>query len=128
MALFTTELILFFSHDLELLQRIQNPRIICRRRQRNHISPVLKSLHWLPVRCRIDFKVLLMCCKSLRGLAPIYLQSLLRVETDQRPPYQVILLRAPHRSKTKHGDRAFANAAPTLWNKLCLVTSRQQNP
>uniref|UniRef100_A0A3P9Q823 TNFR-Cys domain-containing protein n=1 Tax=Poecilia reticulata TaxID=8081 RepID=A0A3P9Q823_POERE len=33
-----------------------------------HITPVLKSLHWLPVAQRIDFKILMLVYKSLNGL------------------------------------------------------------
>jgi hypothetical protein len=64
-------------------QRIQNTaaRIICRKRKHDHISPILKDLRWLTVKCRIDFKILLMCFKSLCGLAPAYLHSLLREGT-----------------------------------------------
>ena len=42
----------------------------------NHITPVLASLHWLPVEYRIDLKVLFVF-KSLNGLAPSYLTELL---------------------------------------------------
>ncbi len=44
------------------LQLIQNAaaRILTRTRKSEHITPVLRSLHWLPVTFRIDFKVLLL--------------------------------------------------------------------
>ncbi|TWW64251.1 hypothetical protein D4764_03G0012590 [Takifugu flavidus] len=35
----------------------------------DHITPVLASLHWLPVKFRIIFKILLLTYKVLRGLA-----------------------------------------------------------
>ena len=41
-----------------------------------HITPVLASLHWLPVKARADFKVLLLTYKALHGLAPTYLSVL----------------------------------------------------
>jgi len=43
------------------LQLLQNSaaRVLTRTRGREHITPVLKSLHWLPVHFRIDFKVIL---------------------------------------------------------------------
>ena len=44
----------------------------------DHISPVLESLHWLPVDYRIEFKVLCLACKSLHGLAPSYLADLVK--------------------------------------------------
>src|SRR4029434_9229484 len=40
------------------------------------ISPVLASLHWLPVKSRIDLKVLLLIYKALNDLAPNYLKEL----------------------------------------------------
>ncbi len=51
---------------------IQNAaaRILTRTRKSEHITPVLRSLHWLPVTFRIDFKVLLLVYKSLNGLGP----------------------------------------------------------
>ncbi len=54
------------------LQLIQNAaaRIQTRTRKSEHITPVLRSLHWLPVTFRIDFKVLLLVYKSLNGLGP----------------------------------------------------------
>src|SRR4029434_2879668 len=48
------------------LQTLQNAaaRVLTKTRRRAHITPVLKSLHWLPVSFRIDFKVLLLVYKS----------------------------------------------------------------
>ena len=45
---------------LHRLQVVQNSaaRLIMRVRQREHITPILFALHWLPVRQRIQFKIL----------------------------------------------------------------------
>ncbi len=61
------------------LQLIQNAavRILTRTRKSEHITPVLRSLHWLPVTFRIDFKVLLLIYKSLNGLGPKYIADML---------------------------------------------------
>uniref|UniRef100_A0AAR2KBY1 Reverse transcriptase domain-containing protein n=1 Tax=Pygocentrus nattereri TaxID=42514 RepID=A0AAR2KBY1_PYGNA len=61
------------------LQRVQNAaaRVLTRRRKRDHITPALHSLHWLPVSFRIDFKVLVMVFKCLHGLAPLYLSEMM---------------------------------------------------
>ncbi|KAF7640585.1 hypothetical protein LDENG_00032240, partial [Lucifuga dentata] len=53
------------------------PRILTKTRKYDHITPVLASLHWLPVQARADFKVLLLTYKALHGLAPPYLSELL---------------------------------------------------
>ena len=61
------------------LQRIQNivARIITGHGRCEHITPVLKALHWLPVQQRIKFKTLVLVYKAVNNLAPVYLQELL---------------------------------------------------
>ncbi len=46
-------------------------------RKYDHISPVLSTLHWLPIKHRIDLKILLITYKALIALAPQYLSELL---------------------------------------------------
>ena len=46
-------------------------------RKHEHISPILRSLHWLPILVRIDFKLLLLTFKSLNDVAPPYMEELL---------------------------------------------------
>ncbi len=69
------------------LQLVQNAaaRVLTRTRKYDHISPVLSTLHWLPTKHRIDFKILLMTYKALNGLAPQYLSELLSHYSPPRP-------------------------------------------
>ncbi len=69
------------------LQLIQNAaaRILTRTRTSEHITPVLRPLHWLPVTFRIDFKVLLLVYKSLNGLGPKYIADMLTEYKPNRP-------------------------------------------
>jgi len=57
------------------LQGIQNAaaRLVTGTGRREHISPVLCRLHWLPVRQRVEFKLALLIHKSLIGQLPPYL-------------------------------------------------------
>ncbi len=66
--------------QLKNLQRVQSTaaRIIARQGKYDHIFPVVRELHWLPVDQRIEFKVLVLAFKALHGLAPHYLQELLQ--------------------------------------------------
>lgn len=108
------------------LQLIMNSaaRMLTGTRMRDHISPVLASLHWLPVQERAQFKTLLFTYKALNGLAPDYISELLEYTStqtsrtlrsgDQR------LLHVPWSNLVSRGDRAFAVAAPRLWNALPL--------
>ena len=91
-------------------------------RKREHITPILASLHWLPVHFRIHFKVLLFTFKSLTGLAPPYLSELLHPYSPARSLRSAdqMLLEVPRTRRKLRGDRAFSVAAPKLWNDLPL--------
>ncbi len=69
----------FSARLINNLQMVQNAaaRVVTRTRNYDHISPVLSTLHWLPIKHCIDFKILLITYKTLNGLAPQYLSELL---------------------------------------------------
>ena len=85
------------------------------------MSTLLRGLHWLPVKARIQFKILLITSKAIHGLALKYLCDLLTLKSslsyNLRSSGSIILSMPAVRSKTL-GDRAFMVAAPTLWNSL----------
>ena len=61
-------------------------RLPTRTRTFEHITPILASLHWLPITARSDFKkVLLLTYKALHGLAPSYLKDLIILYIPSRP-------------------------------------------
>ncbi len=103
------------------LQLIQNTaaRILTRTRKSEHITPVLRSLHWLPVTFRIDFKVLLLVYKSLNGLGPKYMSDMLTEYKPNRPLRSLgsSQLEIP-RVHTKQGESAFSYYAARSWNQL----------
>ena len=110
--------------QLSKLQRVQNAaaRLIFNASKFCHITPLLVQLHWLPVKERINFKILLITFKALHGLAPSYISDLISIK---RSPYYSLmsneeLLLNPPKCKTlvTLGDRAFVAAAPKLWNSL----------
>jgi len=91
-------------------------------RRQEHITPILRSLHWLPVHFRIIFKILLLTYKALNGLAPDYIRDLLRFNISGctlRSSNNRLLdeLRA---NLKMCGERAFSVVAPRLGNKLPL--------
>ena len=57
------------------LQKVQNnaARLICRTPKFDHISPVLHTLHWLPVEQRTEYKWILLAFKSVNNEGPPYL-------------------------------------------------------
>ncbi len=103
------------------LQLIQNAaaRILTRTRQSEHITPVLRSLHWLPVTFRIDFKVLLLVQKSLNGLGPKYMPHMLTEYKSNRPLRSVVLSQLEILGvHTKQGESGFSYNAARSWNQL----------
>ncbi|XP_073320704.1 uncharacterized protein [Pagrus major] len=106
------------------LQLVQNSaaRLLTKTSRFCHITPVLASLHWLPIQARADFKVLLLTYKALNGLAPSYLTELLSPYIPPRPLRSLSsnLLVIPPINKKSAGGRAFAYRAPFLWNGLPL--------
>ncbi len=67
------------------LQMVQNAAALTRTRKYEHISPVLSTLHWLPIKLLIDFQILLITYKALNGLAPQYWNELLSHYSPPRP-------------------------------------------
>ena len=90
-------------------------------RKRDHITPDLKQLHWLPVHRRIDYKILLFTFKALKGEAPQYISDLV----NRYVPPRDLRSAQKHKldvtfdwSRVRHGKRSFGVAAPELWNSL----------
>ena len=108
--------------QLSKIQRIQNTaaRIVARVKKRDHITPILYNLHWLPITQRIKYKILLITYKCLHGQAPIYLSELIDYSKQRRTlrSSNKALLTIPRISTSSYGDRAFSVAAPKLWNDI----------
>ena len=59
------------------LQRIQNnaARLVMKKRKRDHVTPLLKELHWLPVKFRCQYKIATLAYRHVEGSLPPYLSS-----------------------------------------------------
>ncbi|XP_062621370.1 uncharacterized protein LOC134282960 [Saccostrea cucullata] len=111
--------------SMHRLQVAQNnaARCLTKTFYRQHITPVLQQLHWLPVKQRVVFKVLTTMHKSLnsssassyiRELCPTYQpQRTLRSSSDK---WKVIV----KKSSNKYGARAISTLGAQLWNNLPL--------
>ena len=86
--------------------------------------PVLKQLHWLPVKARIEHKLLTLTFKAVHSQAPAYLSELISRHPTLRPGLRSnhsLLLTVPKitsRADKSTADRAFSLSAPKLWNSL----------
>ncbi len=95
--------------SLTRLQMVQNAaaHLLMGARNQGHITPILASLHWLPIRFRIDFTILILVFKALNGLAPTYLSDLIQPYAPSRGLRSTdhSLLVVPHVRLKSRGDR-----------------------
>ena len=108
---------------LDKLQRVQNAavRLVFRAKKHDHITPLMKKLHWLPIHQRIKYKVACHCFHFFHGSAPSYFSDLLTVYTPSRTlrsSSDSRLLSVPKTKTVTYGKRSFSFAAPSLWNSL----------
>ena len=112
---------------MDRLQKVQNyaARVITKTPKYDHITPVLADLHWLPVKYRIEYKILLYVYKALHEEAPAYISELLvpyiparSLRSGDMPHGHRLTPPAVMPKYNSYGVRAFQNAAPILWNSL----------
>ena len=87
---------------------------------REHTSPVMMQLHWLPIAQRIEYKTIALAFQDVHCTAPSYLCILVdryRSKKELHSGRGAILLQQPRFMSTS-GNRAFAIAVPKLWNSL----------
>jgi len=110
--------------ELRKLELVFNTaaRIITRTPKVAHITPVLQSLHWLPISERIDYKIALLTFKALHDMSPKYMMDMLERYTptrDLRSGKADLLVVPPTKDTTAtYHAKAFSVSAPTLWNSL----------
>ena len=112
------------AYQLNKLQRVQNAaaRLIFLESKYCHVRPLLYNLQWLPVKFRIDFKILL-TFKGCQWLSAFYLQELINLKEACKYKLRsdcdgLLLNPVKFKTLTTLGDRSFAAAAPQLWNSL----------
>ena len=109
------------------LQRVQNcaTRLVVRAPPPVHITPILRHLHWLPVRARISYKTVCLCFNAITSFTRAYLSYLLYLYSPSQSLLSnadTRLLKIPlHKCKTK-GDCAFSYFSPSVWNSPLLHT------
>ena len=98
-------------------------RLVTKTKKYDHFTTVLIDLHWLPIKQRSEYKLLLLTFRSLHGLAASYIIDLLiRYEpTRALRSADAHLLEVPRCRLRTQGEKAFSSAAPRLWNNLPLA-------
>jgi hypothetical protein len=88
---------------------------------RDHITPTLQQLHWLPIHARITFKISLLMYHVQSGTSPSYMASMVTpcsisntrgLRSSVRGDFTVL------RTNRKFGNRSFSVSGPKAWNSL----------
>ena len=111
------------SKDLDRLQALQNKavKLIFNAGKRDSLAPLLNTLHWLPIRERIKYKLCMYIYKCLNGTAPQYLVDFITYKPKgtrfTRSSMDTTLLTSQY-ARTSIGDKSFCISGPLLWNSL----------
>ena len=119
------------DEQITRIQKIQNNAawLILKKLKRDHVTPLLKELHWLPVKYYIQYKLtMLTFCHFDGTLLPYPSSSLctyqplrsLRSSTER-------LLKIPKTNLKTFGEHSFGYTAPTVWNSLLRFASGAKN-
>ena len=107
--------------NFDKLQRIQNhlARVVSGTARRDHIRPVLKALHWLPVTQRVQYKVAVITHKVLSTRQPQYLADIVTEYNPSRHLRSSTQRKlAVRTTNNRLGERAFSSASAKVWNEL----------
>ena len=107
------------THRLQLVLN-SAARAVTKTPKFHHITPILKSLHWLNINQRIQYKVLSLTYKTLSSSRPAYLHSLVTLNhaRSTRSSSLVTLNRPSNPSHLQITKRSFFHTAPAMWNRL----------
>jgi hypothetical protein len=126
----------FVGLPIQLLPKLQSvlnasARLIFGARRHEHVTVLMKDLHWLRALKRIIFKIAVLSFQCLHGTAPDYLAADLRLVADipsrssLRSAFSSKLM-VPRTRLSTVGDRAFPVAAARIWNSLPFTSPAQK--
>ena len=96
--------------------------MVLRKRKRDHVTPLLAQLHWLPVQQRIQHKMGTLAFRHFDGSLPPYLAEKLAHHKTSRTlrSSEQLLLSTPQTKLRTAGDRSFTFQTPHIWNSIPL--------
>jgi len=116
--------------NIRRLQQVQNrtARVVMRSGRRASSVPLLRELHWLPVKQRIHHKIGTLTYTALTLRQPKYLADLLNRESHARShrSNEQDKLHVPRR-RIEASRSSFTHSAPAVWNSISSYTKCAEN-
>ena len=108
---------------LKKLQKIQNhgARLVKKISKSEHIDPILKQLHWLPIKSRINYKIATLTYQCVNDPSfPPYLKDLVHLYKPARElrSQNKSMMYKPRVHFKNYGERSFNYTGPDVWNSL----------
>ena len=117
------------NKQLEHVQRIA-AIVVCKKYTSDHssVTEMISGLHWLSIKARVQYKILLLVYKSLNTGTSPYLSALLTRKSFCRvtqTSQKVHILNVHVHGKGRHSMKAFSVVGPTMWNELLTNELRE---
>ena len=95
-------------------------RVVLEKKKTDSATQMLRDLHWLPVRKRIDYKIATLCYGFFDNSLPVYLANELEIYTPKRTlrsssDNRIFVL---PKCNMRVGEKAWTHAGPKVWNAL----------
>ena len=107
------------------MQQIQNQaaKLLMNKHHLDSPTTIMRHLHWLPIRFRCEYKMILHVYRCMKGQAPEYLQQKLILRNPARMTCSATdcnFLQILYNRRKTLVDCGFSSAGPRLWNSLPL--------
>ena len=90
----------------------------------------LKTLHWVPIKYRIDYKICTLVFKCFHAMAPTYLTNQIKIKQQGRQGLRSAnmknILYVPKTNRKTFATRAFNVYGPRTWNTLPDLLKNKQ--
>ena len=119
------------NSTMKKMQSVQNAaaKLILLKPKRDRVTPLLRELHWLPIKYRFQFKILVITWKIVNGSSPANISGLIseyKQSRSLRSNTENFLVR-PGIPRNLLGHRAFSNLSPFLWNGIPSVVRKAES-
>lgn len=117
-----------FTRPLKIIQN-SAAKVLSKTKRRDHISPILKSLHWHPISYRTDLKTFLLVLKSLKWVGPNCLHDMFKQLSQERSlrlqlPIATTIKPTVRTKKGKQPSASMASIPGTSFQKTSKTPQR----
>ena len=112
------------ARTIKIMQNVQNlaDKVTLGKQKSDSSTECLKTLHWLPIKYRTDYKICTLVFKCLHAMAPTYLTELIKIKQQARQGLRLAnmnnILDVPKMKRKTFALGAFSVYGPRTWNAL----------